>query len=129
LKREPIREADISAHGLAFHVIMEPLCAEEDFGVFCDDLQYAIATYCDAEKAAKLHQGNGGYFLIDYDDGLFHDVDYDPRGGILLVKQVMHFEPPTELSGARSPTRTAAEDVGAFGRKKRSTGRRISRMQ
>jgi hypothetical protein len=129
MKREPIREADISAHGLAFHVIMEPVCTEEDFEIFCDDLQYTIANYCDAKKAAELHQGNDGYFLIDYDDGSFHDVDYDPQGGTLLIKKVMYFDPPTELSGAGSATQRAAEDPGVSGRKKRSPGRRRSRMQ
>ena len=128
MKREPIREADISAHGLAFHVIMEPECTEEEFEIFCDDLQYAIANYCDASKAAELHQGSDGYFLIDYDDGSFHDVDYDPRGGTLLVKKMMRLDPPIEVSGAGSAAQTAAKKRGVSGRK-HSTGRRRCRMQ
>jgi hypothetical protein len=129
MRREPMREADISAHGLAFHVIMESVCTEAEFEIFCDDLQYRIANYCDARTAAELHKSNDGCFLIDYDDGSFHDVDYDPRGGTLLVKQVRYFDPPIELSGAGSATWQAAEDAEISARKKRSAGRRWSRMQ
>jgi hypothetical protein len=128
MKREPIREADISAHGLAFHVVMEPECTEEEFEIFCDDLQYTITNCCDAKKAAELRQGNDGCFLIDYDDGSFHDVDYDPQGGTLLVKKMMRFDPPMEVSGAGSAAQTVAKARGVSGRK-HSTARRRCRMQ
>jgi hypothetical protein len=88
-KIEHIREGDVKAHGLNFHIVMVHPYTEAEFKAFCLVLEECFEN--NPDLASQLHKGCDGCFQIEYDDGSTDEVKYNALGGYLIIKSVTSY--------------------------------------